>query len=109
LDDEIARRSALCIEERSYLPELFYAYARNAAAYAELMAQMDPAYKRREYPEVSYAALGSIATGMLGIAPDATTSTLTTLPRLTEQTDWVEMTNLPCFCQSHSGTARRPA
>jgi len=95
LDDEIARRTALCIEERSYLPELFYAYGREDAAYAELTAQMAPTYSRREYPEVSYAIVGTIATGMLGLAPDATTSTLKTRPRLVAQTDWVEMTDLP--------------
>jgi hypothetical protein len=97
LAEVIRRRRKHCIEERSYLPELFYAYGHPLVARDELMEQLEPAYPRREYPEVSYAAIGSIVGGMLGIAPDARTYTLATCSRLTDETRWVQVSSLPCL------------
>ncbi|MFN8493750.1 MAG: hypothetical protein U0350_39475 [Caldilineaceae bacterium] len=97
LGSEIAQRTTLNVEERSYLPELFYNFGQADVAYAELLTQMHPTYARREYPEVSFAALGSIVTGMMGIAPDARTQTIATCPRLTTETPWVTVSNLPVF------------
>ena len=110
LSDVIAHRRELGIEDRSYLPELFYAYGRPALAYAELAEQLAPNYPRREYPEVSYAVIGSIAAGMMGIAPDATTRTVATLAQLDEQTAWVELDGVPVFgnvlCVRHEGNTQ---
>lgn len=97
LSAEIARRTQLNVEERSYLPELFYAYGEDEAAYSELLAQLDPHYARRQYPEVSFAVLGSLAVGLLGIQPDAITRRVTTRSHLTQQTAWIEMAHLPVF------------
>lgn len=97
LADVIAHRRTLGIEDRSYLPEMFYAYGRAEVAYAELAEQLTPDYPRREYPEVSYAAIGSMATGMMGIALDATTRTVATFAQLDEQTAWVELNGVPAF------------
>jgi hypothetical protein len=117
LQEQIRRRRALGIEERTYLPELFYTYGRHDVAFAELMEQLAPDYARREYPEVSYAALGALATGMMGLAPDATTRTVTTQSRLTGEVDWVEMSGVPVFgnhlaihhVQQHASTLRNLA
>ena len=106
----IRRRRQHCIEERSYLPELFYAYGHPLVARDELMEQLEPGYARREYPEVSYAAIGSIVAGMLGIAPDAHTQTVSTCSRLTDDVAWVQLTSLPCLANvidvRHDGQAR---
>ena len=59
------------IEIESYLPEIFYRYGADEAAYAEILALSDPAKKRREYPEVPFAVIGAIATGLMGVRPDA--------------------------------------
>lgn len=97
LAGEIANRATLNVEERSYLPELFYHYGQPEAAYTELLAQLHPDYARREYPEVSFAVLGSIVAGMLGVAPDARTRTIATCSRLTAPTPWVKLSGLPVF------------
>jgi hypothetical protein len=97
LADVIRRRRQHGVEDRSYLPELFYAYGHPLVAHDDLMEQLEPGYDRREYPEVSYAAIGSIVTGMLGIAPDARTHTLTTCSRLTSDTRWVQISSMPCL------------
>lgn len=85
------------VEERAYLPELFYHYGQHEAAFAQLMAQLAPAYERRDYPEVSFCAIGSIGAGLLGISPDAPTRTVTTAPRLPTAVDWVELAHIPVF------------
>lgn len=97
LAEVIRRRRQHHIEERSYLPELFYACGHPVIAREELLEQCEPGYARREYPEVSYAAIGSVVQGMLGIAPDARTRTLTTCSRLTAETRWVQLSSLPCL------------
>ncbi|MGB8958338.1 MAG: hypothetical protein WCC00_04940, partial [Candidatus Aminicenantales bacterium] len=59
------------IEVESYLPEVFYRYGADDAAYAEILALTDPAKKRREYPEVPFAVIGAVATGLIGLEPNA--------------------------------------
>lgn len=107
LAGEIAQRTTLNVEERSYLPDLFYQYGQVDLAYAELLAQVEPSYARREYPEVSFAFVGAIVTGLMGIAPDARTRTITTCPRLTAQTPWITIQQLPVFANqievTHTG------
>ena len=97
LEREIQARTQRNVEERSYLPELFYAYGRDEMAYTDLLEQMSPTYARRDYPEVAYAVIGTLAVGTLGIAPDANTQTVTTLSHLTAASGWVEMLHIPVF------------
>jgi len=97
LDDVVQHRRSLNVEERSYLPAILYKYGRHEVAYEELMEHFDPSYERKEYPEVSYAAIGSVVTGMMGIEPDSRERTIATCSRLTDKTGWVEMTNIPIF------------
>ena len=49
------------VEVRSYYPEIAYRYERCDLGYSKLMELLDPTLPRREYPEVSYAAIGAIA------------------------------------------------
>jgi hypothetical protein len=95
LNDLKDKVRTLNIESASHLPEVFYNYGVNELAYEALLYLSDEQTKRREYPEVSYAVMGSIANGMFGIDPDATNNTVTTLPRLTDKTDWAEILNIP--------------
>jgi len=55
------------IEIESYLPETLYAYGRIKAAEDYLLDLSAPGKQRREYPEVSYAVVGAIARGRMGI------------------------------------------
>ena len=85
------------IEVESYLPEIYYRYGAEEAAYAEILALTDPAKKRREYPEVPFAVIGSIATGLMGVRPDAASGLIETRSNLTAATPWVELKGLPVF------------
>ena len=85
------------IEIESYLPEVFYRYGADDAAYAEILKLSDPAKERREYPEVPFALIGAVATGLMGVEPDARTRTVATRSRLTDKTEWAELRNIPVF------------
>jgi hypothetical protein len=83
------------VEGRSYMPEIFYKYGRSSAGYSALTAMMDPALQRREYPEVSYTAIGSLASGLMGIRPLAAAQTIETFPQLTSETTWAALHHVP--------------
>jgi hypothetical protein len=85
------------IEMESYLPEIFYIYGADEAAYSEILELSDPAEKRREYPEVPFALIGAITTGLMGVRPDARTRTVETRSMLTGGTEWAELRNVPVF------------
>jgi hypothetical protein len=85
------------IEVESYLPEIYYRYGPREAAYDEILALSDPAKKRREYPEVPFTVIGAVATGLMGIRPDARALTVETRSNLTGSTAWAELRNLPVF------------
>jgi hypothetical protein len=95
--DRLLGQSAAGVEELSYVPEIAYRYGRNAAGYAALMRLTDPKLERREYPEISFAVVGAIATGTMGIRPDAAGKMVETLPRLTPETAWAEVRHLPAL------------
>lgn len=94
---DVCQNAGPNVEERAYLPELFYSYGQCEAAFDQLLAQLAPTYERREYPEVSFCAIGSIGAGLMGLQPDATPRTVTTEPRLTAAVDWVELAYVPVF------------
>jgi len=85
------------IEVESYLPEIYYRYGADEAAYDEILALADPAKKRREYPEVPFAVIGAVATGLMGVKPDARTRTVETRSGLTASTEWAQLRNLAVF------------
>jgi hypothetical protein len=72
--------------------EAFYNYGKNDYAWHWLKRLMDSHY---EYPEVSFTAIGAVATGLMGIAPDAPNHQVTTLGRLPPDVDWVELNHVP--------------
>jgi hypothetical protein len=82
----------------TYYPFEFYRYGKPEQAYALLVRLMAPELKRREYPEVSYAVLETLAMGLMGIQPDAASRTVTTTTtRLTTATRWAELRDMPLF------------
>ncbi len=93
--DHLVRGEAEGIEIESYLPEIFFRYGREEAAYSEILKLSDPGKKRREYPEVPFALVGAIATGMMGIEPEAGGRAVATLSRLTTATAWAELIHVP--------------
>src|SRR5258708_12428546 len=55
------------IEEESYLPQTLYHYGEKAAAYERMMDLSSPDKDRREYPEVSFAVISALVSGMMGV------------------------------------------
>lgn len=83
------------IEMGSHYPEVFYRYGAHEEAYRWLLALSDPNTKRREYPEVSFAVVGAMVNGLMGIEPSANEGGVATLSRLTDQVAWAQLRHLP--------------
>lgn len=108
LEAELAPRLPMPgVEEMSYLPEIAYRYGEDARGYVLLLALMDPGLQRREYPEVSYSVIRTVAVGVMGMDPDAAKRTVKTLSHLTGETAWATLENVPVFNNqvaiSHAG------
>ncbi len=101
LDELLAIRETN-IEARSYFPELFFRYGRPAEALATILFLCDPATPRREYPEVSYAVIGALTRGLMGIDPEAPRNTVATWSRLTPALAWAEVSKVPVLGTSIS-------
>jgi hypothetical protein len=83
------------VEGRTYLPDIFYKYGRSQPGYAVLVALMNPALKRREYPEVSFTVIGNLGTGLMGIQPSSRSGQIGTYPQLTGETEWAALHHVP--------------
>jgi len=83
------------VEVLSYLPMLFYMYGFHGEGYSYLGKLYTD--KRRMYPEASAGAIEGIVRGMMGIKPSASLNQIMTCPRLTSDTKWVCIENLPVF------------
>ena len=77
------------IEMRSHYPEVLYRYGLYGEALDMLMLISDPETPRRTYPEVSFAVVGAIGTGLMGISP--LEKGISTLSRINTSDDWVEL------------------
>jgi hypothetical protein len=84
-------------EELTYLSEIFFRYGKNERAFQYLLEQLSPELERREYPEVSFTAIGAITGGLMGIHPRASQNLIETLPNLPKQVYWAEINNVPVF------------
>jgi hypothetical protein len=87
----------LNVEALSYFPQILYRWGLNEPAYRSLIRLVSPALPRREYPEVSFAAIGAFAAGMMGIEPDASSYTVVTQSHLTTATAWATLSHVPIF------------
>jgi hypothetical protein len=92
--DTLLSNSTLGIEIRSHHPEVLYRYGASEEAYRILLELGHPETERREYPEVSFALVGAIVAGMMGVEPDPEGG-IRTLSRHTEATPSVKLESLP--------------
>ena len=60
------------IEEESYIPIVLFRYGRSNDAYKVLFDLTRADKPRREYPEVSFAAVAALVSGAMGIEPSRT-------------------------------------
>jgi hypothetical protein len=118
----IADRKAVGVEGQSHFPEILYRQGKVEAAYDQILDLTRDGKNRREYPEVSYAVIGAIATGLMGLDLEAAgpekalvdsmyvDGTIETLPRLTAATQWAELDHVPVRANEleirHDGTAK---
>lgn len=79
----------------SYYPEVLYRYDRSEQAHRLLLAITDPAFSGYRMAETAFAAIASIGLGLMGLDPDASQSSVRTMPRLPRDLEWVRMTNIP--------------
>jgi hypothetical protein len=92
------------VEGMSHLPEILYQHGKTEAAYKVLLDLTRN--RRREYPEVSFAVVGAIVTGVMGIELEVHPPNealewggyvdrfITSLPALTTETSRAELTGL---------------
>ena len=79
----------------SHYPELFFRLGEDDKAYYWLKEMICPELPRREYPEVSYAAVGNYVCGIAGVHVNASAKEVTITPALAEEVEWFEITNCP--------------
>ena len=96
LDYIIANEKRLNVEDRSYLPALLWKYGRAEAAMDIWLRMTAPSYERREYPEVSFAAVDALITGYMGLEADAGVNTVHTCSAV-EQGDWALCKEIPLW------------
>lgn len=87
----------IIVELLSHYPEIFFRQGDHVRGLQWLYRLIDPALKRREYPEVSFAAIGAYVTGLFGLSADAATGSITLNCRLPEGADYMEIRNCPLF------------
>jgi len=83
------------VELNAYLPEIYFRNGRFDRGLRALLAQMDPALERREYPEVSFTAVGHVVADLMGVRPRVAEGVLETKPRFTDKITWGELSALP--------------
>ncbi|MCY6354160.1 NPCBM/NEW2 domain-containing protein [Clostridium sp. ZS2-4] len=94
-------------EAKTYLPEVFYKYGRNAAGWHYLKQSMK---SRNIYPEVAFTCISNTVCGMMGLQADSPNHRVATIPRLTSEVPWVQIDNIPVGNNSlklrHDGTRK---
>jgi len=98
------------VEELSYLPEIGFRYGRDQRGYDLLLRLADAKLDRREYPEVSFSVIRTIACGLMGIEPDAAARRIRTQPHLPPAVADVTLEHVPVFegdvSVKHSGVVQ---
>ncbi|MCU6711224.1 hypothetical protein M6D81_21255 [Paenibacillus sp. J5C_2022] len=96
LEDAI-RYDGYNVEEQSHLPDICCKYGYRNQAMEQLLELTDERLHRREYPEVSFAVMGAVYAGLLGIEPDARERTVATLPGLPDELGFIQADAVPLF------------
>ena len=83
------------VETQSYFPAMFYRLGYWEYAYKILTSLHKQ--DRSDYPEVSFGTIEGIVGGVMGIQPTAYERQIRTLSRLTKESDYTDLRNLPMF------------
>ena len=82
------------VEGAAYLPQIYYDHGEEALGYQALCYLCNPELDRREYPEVSFAVLGSITNQVMGITVNEQRE-IVTCPKLPNDNSWAEILYVP--------------
>jgi hypothetical protein len=78
---------------RSYVPEVLFQYGRDQDAYQTLLELSDPDYF--EIPEIAFAMVDAVTSGLAGIAPDVPRKIITTRSHLPKDMEFVKLEGVP--------------
>ena len=90
LSSLVSRMNETIIELFCHLPEILWKYGKDEDAMLALRRACDPSLPRRDYPELSFSAIGAVVTGLMGIEPDGEFHRIATLSGLAD-TVWVAL------------------
>lgn len=90
-------KKGIIVELLSHYPEIFFRHGEPDRGLYWLYRLIDPALKRRDYPEVSFAAIGAYVEGLFGLSADAVSKTVTVNCRLPDNAGYMELTGCPLF------------
>ena len=85
----------LIVELKSYLPIIFYENNFTQKANQMIIELCSEENLRRDYPENSFTVIEHLTRGLMGVEPNATSNTFSTLSRLESENDWAEIMNVP--------------
>lgn len=83
------------VEDLTYLVDVLYRYDRPDLGYE--VWRSFPRRERCDYPEVSFCMSGAIVTGMAGVRPKFSRTTIDTKSRLMAHQQWIEVSGIPVF------------
>jgi hypothetical protein len=82
-------------ETLSYFPEILFQYGRCQAAYDLLLHLTSPEFASHRNPETVFVIAGTVATGLMGLTPDAQANRIDTLSRLPKSVESVGLSRVP--------------
>ena len=89
--------AGIIVELMSHYPEIFFRHGQPDRGLFWLERVLDPTLPRREYPEVSFAAVGAYVSGLMGISGDAASRTLRTDVHLPASARRASLEDCPLF------------
>lgn len=95
--EKMKRCDSAFVEYLTYLPEVFDQADLREDAYRYLLKLTDPRLERREYPEVAFSVIGAVATGIMGVQPQAERELIATHAKLPEALHHAQLRNLPAL------------
>ena len=95
--DQIQRigDNGIIVELASHYPEIFFRHGQPQRGLFWLYHLIDPRLERREYPEVSFAAISAYVTGLFGL--EASEGAIGLNPWLPRGTGYMALTDCPLF------------
>ncbi|MEQ7007090.1 NPCBM/NEW2 domain-containing protein [Actinopolymorpha sp. B17G11] len=91
------------IESSSYVPDVMFAYGRSEQGWAwmkDIIGALNEPHEvvqqgtNGDYPEVSFTLVSHTVEGLAGVVPDAPGHAVSTLSRLPEEIDWLNLDHI---------------